>query len=173
MYIVIKKLIFPLTLFIFCSSIALADSTYFIDFSKVLNYSKAGAEAQKNLKNKFESETKKFKVEEKNIKKEESEIISQKKDITKEEYQKKVENLRKKVASLQKNKQDSLRNIAKKRNESKVALLKKVNPIIKKYMEDNQIRILVDKKGVVLGDVSLEVTDQIIAILNKELTSLN
>ena len=40
-------------------------------------------------------------------------------------------------------------------------------------MEDNKIRIILDKKSVIMGDTKLEITDQIINILNKELTSLN
>ena len=39
-------------------------------------------------------------------------------------------------------------------------------------MEDNNIRIVVDKKGVILGDKTLEITDQIIKTLNKEFPSL-
>ena len=34
-------------------------------------------------------------------------------------------------------------------------------------MEDNKIRVIVAKQSVVLGDKTLEITDQIIAILNK------
>ena len=70
--------------------ISFADSSYYIDFSKVLNESKAGKQAQDFLKNKFESESKKFAEKEKKLRKEESEIIAQKKLINKEEYQKKV-----------------------------------------------------------------------------------
>ena len=40
-------------------------------------------------------------------------------------------------------------------------------------MEDNKIRLVIDKKNVLLGDSSLEITSQIIEILNKELKSLN
>ena len=36
-------------------------------------------------------------------------------------------------------------------------------------MEDNKIRIILDKKSIIMGDTKLEITDQIIAILNKEL----
>ena len=39
-------------------------------------------------------------------------------------------------------------------------------------MEDNKIRIIFNKQGVIMGDATLEITDQIILILNKELTSL-
>ena len=51
-------------------------------------------------------------------------------------------------------------------------MLTAVNPIIKKYMEENKIRLILNKKSVVMGDTTLEITDQIIAILNKELPSL-
>jgi len=167
-----KKLILFTTLFLFYSSNSFADTTHFIDFSKVLNSSNAGAKAQNDLKKKFTSESDKFGKQEADLKKIETEIISQKKILTKEEYQKKVESLRMKVANLQKNKQDSFNNLAKSRNVAKQALLKAVTPILKKYMEDNNIRMIVDKKSVILGDTTLEITDKIIVILNKELTSL-
>jgi len=167
-----KKLILFTTLFLFYSSNSFADISYFIDFSKVLNNSNVGAKAQDDLKKKFTTESDKFSKQEADLKKTETEIISQKKVLTKEEYQKKVESLRMKVANLQKNKQDSFSNLAKSRNIAKQALLKAVTPILKKYMEDNKIRMIVDKKSVILGDSSLEITDKIIGILNKELISL-
>ena len=167
-----KKLIFITILFLTYSLNSFADNTNFIDFSKVLNTSKSGAEAQKKLKASFDLESKKYKKLEENIRKEEKEIISQKKALSPEDYQKKVKVLRQKVADLQKKKQNSFNNIAKSRRDSKSALLKAVNPIVKKYMEDNNIGLVLDKKSVILGDVKLEITDQIIAILNKELPSL-
>ena len=39
-------------------------------------------------------------------------------------------------------------------------------------MEDNKIRMVIDKKGVIMGDTKLEITDQIIAILNDKLPSV-
>ena len=167
-----KKLIFITIFFLTYSFHSFADDSYFVDFSKVLNTSKPGAEAQKKLRNRFKSETEKYKKLEQGIGKDESEIISQKKALSPEDYKKKVEPLRKRVAELQKNKQNSFNNIAKSRNDAKKALLKAVKPIIKKYMEDNKIKLVLDKKSVILGDKNLEITDQIIAILNKELPSL-
>jgi len=46
-----------------------------MDFGKVLNASKPGAEAQKKLKNKIEAETKRFNKLETDIKKSEADII--------------------------------------------------------------------------------------------------
>ena len=171
-----KKIILK-TLFIYLflnllNNYLLADNTYFIDFSKVLNQSKAGADAQNKLKKKFESESKKFANEEESLKKQENELIAQKKALSNEEYQKKVDVLRKKVSKLQTDKQASLNEIAKSRALAKQELLKNVNPIIKNYMEENKIRLIVDKQSVVLGDTSLELTDKIIDILNQKLSSI-
>ena len=166
-----KFLIYLLFLFSF-NQLTLADNTYFIDFTEVLNQSKAGADAQQRLKNKFESESKKFSNEEENLKKQESELISQKKALSNEDYQKKVDELRKKVAKLQTDKQNSLNGIAKSRALAKQELLKNVNPILKTYMEQNNIRLIVDKQNVILGDTTLEITDKIIEILNQKLSSI-
>jgi outer membrane protein len=167
-----KKLIFITLFFLVYSLSSFAESAYFIDFKKVLNSSKSGAEAQKKLIKKFQTETKKFKELEKNIRKEESEIISQKNILSPEEYKKKVGALRKKVSESQKKKQKSFSSIAKSRNDSKKILIDALNPILKKYMEDNNIKLIHDKKNVIMGDKNLEITDQIISILNKEVLSL-
>lgn len=167
-----KKIFLFVILSVFYFSSSFADNSYFIDFKSVLNTSKAGSDAQKKLKKEFEDETKKFSTKEAEIKKEEKDIISKKKLITKEEYLNKVNLLRKKVLDLQKNKQKVLSKIAKRRNDAKLELLKAVNPIVKKYMEDNNIRIVLDKQSILMGDSSLEITSQIITILNKELSSL-
>lgn len=166
------QLLTILFLFSFNFSNSIADNTYFIDITKVLNKSKAGAQAQNDLKKKIENQNTKFKKEEDALRKQETDIISQKTIITKEEYKKKVEELRKKVSNLQKEKQDSFNSIAKSRNKAKAALLKAVKPILKKYMEDNNIRIVLNKESVVLGDETLEITAQIIDILNKNVTSI-
>ena len=165
---IIAVLIIGLSLF----SNAYASDSYFIDFKRVLNESKAGADAQKILKKKLETASNKFKKQEGELRKQEQEIISQKKMITNDEFKKKVENLRKKVAELQKKKQDTFNGISKSRNDAKQQLLKAVNPIIKKYMEDNKIKLVLDKAAVLLGDKNLEITSQIIEELNKELKSL-
>ena len=166
-----KFIIYFLFLFSF-NQFALADNTYFIDFTRVLNQSKAGADAQQKLKNKFESESKKFLAEEEKIKKQENELIAQKKALSNEDYQKKIDELRKKVAKLQVDKQNSLNEIAKSRALAKEELLKNVNPILKTYMEENKIRLIVDKQSVILGDTTLEITDKIIEILNQKLSSI-
>jgi len=166
-----KKLFLTILLLLFSPN-SFAGETYFLDFDKILNSSKAGSAAQGNLKLQFKNQTKKFKDLESSLRNEENEIISQNKLLSADEYKKKVTSLREKVADLRKKKQDSLIKIAKSRNKAKADLLKALNPIIQKYMEDNKIRLVIDKKSVLLGDVNLDITEQIITVLNKEVSSI-
>ena len=65
-----------------------------------------------------------------------------------------------------------LSKFTKSRSDARESLLKAINPILKKYMEDNNIRLIIDKKSVLMGDTTLEITKQIIDILNKKITTL-
>ena len=51
-------------------------------------------------------------------------------------------------------------------------MLKNLNPILGKYMEENNITVVIDKKCF-NGNKKYEITSQIIEILNKELKSIN
>ena len=86
---------------------------------------------------------------------------------------KKITELRSKVKELQKERNTLLETVAKQRNKAKNELLKNLNPIMKQYMSEKKIRMVIDKKQVLLGDDSLDITKDIIAILNNKLKSIN
>ncbi len=45
--------------------------------------------------------------------------------------------------------------------------LKKINPLIQEYMKKNSIDIVLEKKQIFIGSSSLEITDDIIKLINK------
>ena len=149
-----------------------ADTPYFLDFKYILNESEAGKKAQSFLKNKLENGIKDLQTKEKKIQEEEKKIIAQKKVISAEEYKKKVKDLRAKVSSLQKDRNNLLNTVSKQRTTARNELLKNLNPIIKDYMKEKKIRMVVDKKSLLLADENLNITKDIIALLNKKLKSI-
>ena len=151
----------------------LASDVYFIDYSKVMNESTAGKKAQDYLKNFLNNSNKKFNDTAKKLKDEENKIISQKNALSKEEYKKKADALRKKVFELNKGRDKLIRDVAAKRKKAGDEMLKKLNPILGKYMEENNITVVIDKKNVLMGNKKFEITPQIIEILNKEFKSIN
>ena len=150
-----------------------ASDVYFIDYSKVMNESTAGKKAQDYLKNLLKNSNKKFNDTAKKLKDEENKIIGQKNALSKEEYKKNADALRKKVFELNKGRDKLIRDVAAKRKKAGDDMLKKLNPILGKYMEENNISVVIDKKNVLMGNKKFEITSQIIEILNKEFKSIN
>lgn len=165
------RIIFIL-IFIIASPIS-AGEPYFLDFKYILNESNAGKKAQKYLQNKLTKSIENLKSKEKKLQEEEKKIISQKKIISAEEYKKKVNELRGKVSSLQKERQKVLENISKERTKARNILLKKLNPIISDFMKEKKIRMVIDKKSLLLADERLNITDDIMKILNEKLKSID
>ena len=168
----IKVFILVLSFFLLNNPNLKADVPYYLDFKYILNKSDAGKKAQVFLKNKLEKGIKNIQTKEKKIQEEEKKIIQQKKIITSEEYKKKVTDLRSKVSKLQKERNTLLETVSKQRSKARNELLKNLNPIIADFMKEKKIRMVVDKKSLLLADENLDITNDIMEILNKKLKSI-
>jgi len=166
------KKIIVLILFTFYNFNLNAEVPHFIDFKYVLNESNAGKKAQNELKKKLEVGIKKIKEKEKTIQEEEKKIIQQKKIIKPEEYKNKVKELRTKVSNLQKERNKLLETVSKQRSNARKELLKNLNPIIEEYMKEKKIRMVIERKSLLLADQNLDITKDIIDRLNKKLKSI-
>jgi len=166
-----KKIFFTSILFFFSSTLY-ADLPHFFDFNYILNESNAGKKAQTTLKNKLDSGIKTLNGKEKSIQDSEKKLIQKKKIISAEEYKKEIQKLRTSVAKLQKERSELVNSIAKKKKKAKDELLKNLNPIIKDYMIKNKIRLVLNKKALVLADENLDITQSIIKILNTKLKEI-
>ena len=60
----------------------------------------------------------------------------------------------------------------KKKNEARSKLIQNLNPILTKYMNENNIEMIVDKKYVLLANSKFDLTEIILKILDKELKSI-
>ena len=145
----------------------------YLDMTFVLNNSKAGKGAQDFLQKSFKENQKIFLDEENSLKKEESDLLAQKTILTKEEYEKKSNILRKKVIDYQSQRRTSLEKITTQRAEARQKLIEKLDPILKTYIEENDISMIIDRKNVLMGNTNLDITSIIVEKLNKEFPSLN
>ena len=168
-----KKIFLFISLIFFSFQNLYADNVYYLDFKLILNESTAGKKAQDFLKNKLESGIKSIKNKEKKIQDEEKEIIQQKKILSPENYKEKVSKLRAKVSSLQKERNSLLETISKQRAKARNELLRNLNPVIKEYMNEKKIRMVINKKSLLLADENLDITKEILNRLNKKLKSIN
>ena len=171
------KIIKTIFLVIFCFVLtikpSISDTPHFVDFKVILNQSNAGKQAQTFLKNKLEKGIANIRDKEKKIQDEEKKIIDQKKILSQDEYKKKVKELRNKVSSLQKERNNLLEDVAKQRTKARNELLKNLNPILGDYMKEKKIRVVLDKKSILLADENLNITNDIMKILNQKLKSVS
>lgn len=166
------KVFLLLVLFSFSTTLN-SDVPYYLDFKYILNESEAGKKAQDFLKKKLDNGFKELKNKEKKLQEEEKKIIEQKKLIKPEEYKSKVVSLRKDVSNLQKERNKLLEEVSKQRSKARSQLLKNLNPIIEEYMKEKKIRMVIDKKSLLLADQNLDITEDILDRLNKKLKSVN
>ena len=144
-----------------------------LDLKFVLNNSKAGKGAQDFLKKSFNDNAKKFSAMEEKLKNEEIDLLGKKTILTKEEYSRKSDTLRKKVIDYQSQRRASLDKIAAQRAESREILIKKIEPLLEVYVKENNISLVIEKKGTLAGNPEYDITKIIVEKLNKELPSLN
>ena len=145
----------------------------YLDMKFVLNNSKAGKGAQDFLQKSFKENQKKFLDEENALKNKENDLLEQKTILTKQAHQKKSDDLRKKVIDYQSQRRASLEKITTQRAEARQKLIEKLDPILKTYVKDNDISLIIDKKNVLMGSTNLDITNIIIEKLNIELPSLS
>ena len=145
----------------------------YLDMKFILNNSKAGKGAQDFLQKSYNDNQKIFLDEENSLKKEESDLLAQKTILTKEEYQKRSDDLRKKVIDYQSQRRTSLEKITTQRAEARQKLLEKLDPIMKSYIKENDIALIIDRKNVLMGNTNLDITNIIVEKLDKELPLLS
>ena len=80
--------------------------------------------------------------------------------------------LRKKNADFQKRRRTASSDFIKKKNNARNELLKVLNPILKKYMDENNVMMIFNEKNVILANSKRDLTNTIIDLLNKELKSI-
>tara|TARA_B100000963_G_scaffold136599_1_gene118830 strand:- start:49 stop:573 length:525 start_codon:yes stop_codon:yes gene_type:complete len=167
-----KKILFLLIISCLLNNNLKADMTHYLDFRHILNNSVAGKKVQDSLKKRLNDGIKSLNSKEKSLQEEEKKMIQQKKVISQEEYVKKVNDLRKKVSSLQSDRKKLLEKIAKDRSKARTEILKNLNPIIRDYMQEKRIRLVIDKKNIILADEKLDITKDIMNVLNNKLKSI-
>ena len=167
-----KKITFIFIIFTFSTNNLIAEVPHYLDFRYILNQSEAGKKAQATLKKKLTDGINKIKSKEAKLQEDEKKIIQQKKLVSAEDYRKKVTELRLNVSNIRKERNTLLESIAKQRTKARSELLKNLNPIMKEYMKLNKIRMIIDKKSMLLADENLDITKNIMKILNTKIKSI-
>ena len=139
----------------------------YVDMDLLMNSSEAGKSISSQLTAIHKKTTSELKEIEEKLKKEESNLIKQKNVISNEEFEKKLSLLRNKASDYQKQRKKSNDSINKKRLDATSELISLIQPILSRYANNNSISIIFRKKHIIIGKTELDITEDILKILNE------
>ena len=132
----------------------------------------AGKSVIAKIKKKREASISQFKKTEKDIFEKEKKLISQKNILSNEEFEKKLKDLRNDISNYQKDRNKALSDIRQSRVKASTNLIKKIAPILEAYSKEKSIRIIIQKKQIVMGNKEDDITKDILELVNKKIKSV-
>jgi outer membrane protein len=142
----------------------------FIDMDKVISTSNPGLSILKQLTNINNKNSTILNKKEIQLKEKEKKLITQKNIISEADFQNKVNELKSEVNTYNINRKKMIEKFNQLKVENTNNLLKLINPILTKYSNKNKISIILQKKNLIIGKSELDITDEIIKIINNEIT---
>ena len=165
------KIVFIFLLsFLFLSNIVFAEVVIkYIDMEIILTQSKVATSIKSQLDTIHKSNLIKFKKNEKIIKEKEKDLLSKKNILSKEDFEKQINKLREEANIYIANRNKINNELQNKQFKANQKMLSLLNPILAKYSDENSISIILKKNNMVIGKTELDVTEEILKIVNKDI----
>ena len=167
-----KKIILAFFFLIFSFSSYAQEKIVYLDTNFLLSQSEVGKYVNSKLKKINDKNNEEFKKIEMNIKSSEEKLIKQKNILKKEDYENKISDLKNEFKSYQEQRKKKNAELTQLRNNAGTEILKYINEILTKYSKNKSISLIIEKKNVVIGKTDLDVTSDILSLLNKKVKKI-
>ncbi len=145
----------------------------YIDVNYILNSSEVGKSLNIYIKKIRDENIISFKEIEDQFIKKEKQLLAQKNILKKEEFDEKFKILSNDINIYNTEKKSSLNKLNKIKLDNTKKILEILNPIITNYVEKNSISLVIPKKNIIVGKKNLDITDEIVKLLNDKVQSLD
>jgi Skp family chaperone for outer membrane proteins len=155
------------------NSIKANDKVSYVDMDYILTNTIAGKSLLENLKKEEKLKVDKFKISDEDFKNKEKKILAKKNLVTNEEINKDLRSLQIEFQNYKKDKIKEIDKLKAKRNRNILNFIKLINPIIEKYMSENSIAILLDKKNIFIASKNYDITKNLVTLIDKDIKSID
>ena len=152
--------------------VANAEKIVYIDMDKIMQISKAGKTAIEKINEQKKKDINKFRKIEEDLKAQEMDLINKKNVLSSEEFNKKIESLTKKINDYRKLRQEAIDSSTKNRLNASADFANKIKPILAEYAGENNIDMVIQKKNIIMGKSSLDITNEILKIVDNKISNL-
>ena len=166
----IKKIFF-LTVIILLSinNLKAEDKIAYLDIDFILTNTIEGKLLLENIKKKKDIKINKFKIYDEKFRNNEKKILAKKNLVSVEEIKKEMNELQIEYQKYNNDKKKEIDSLKKKRNTNIINFINSINPIIEKYMTDNSIYILMDKKNIFIAKNDYDITQKLIKLIDNQI----
>ena len=148
------------------------DKIVYININKIINQSIVGDFINKEIEKLHNTNLSNLNKIRDELKIEEEKILSKKNIISDDEYLKQIDLLKVKVKNYQNKQKKMLKELNDKRVTAKKELMDNLNLILTNFANDNDISYILNKKNVVIAKKDLDITDDIITLLNQKIKKI-
>ena len=160
---------FLILIFFLSSDISQSSETIrFIDVNYIVNNSEAGIALNKIIEDKSKTIESDIKDLAKKLEDKKNKIVSQKNILKKEEFDKLVMNYDKELKNFNELRKKKRVDFDEFRIKSSKKILDLLNPIIRIFLKEKSIQILLQKEKIIFADDSLDITKEILELFNKK-----
>ena len=161
-------LISTIFFFLFWSSLSQANSKIvFVDLNYILTKSVNGKKILDQLNVINQNNLEILKKDKETLTKEKNEIKNLKNILSADEYNKKKFLFEKKIKNFNDKKSKLLAELEKTKEKELNLFFEDLNVILKKYMQENSINVILDKKNIIMANVEIDVSEDILKLVNK------
>ena len=140
----------------------------YLDVQFIIDNSDLGLFYKKKVLKSYEELKIELSIKEKKIKEKETDLKNKKNILSKEELDKNLKELNNMAKNYQilRNKYNKI--VIDDKKKYSLIILKNINPLLTSYAENNNITLILEKKNILVGVKALDVTNEILNLLNKE-----
>jgi len=157
---------------LFINPVNANDKVSYIDIDFLLSNTLVGKTLLNTLKKEEQLKIDKFKSNDLKFKKKEKQILAKKNIVSKEDINKELELLQIEFQKYRKEKIKEVDELKIKRNKNIMNFLNIINPIIEKYMTDNSIYMIIDKKNVFIASKKYDITNNLIELIDNQIKTI-
>ena len=169
-----KKFYFIILIYIFSFIPNYSNSEIvYIDINFILTNSKIGKSLNNHIAKIQKENSEKYKNIELDLIEKEKLLLAQQNIIEKNEFENKIKILSNEINEFRSKKKKSNQLLNQNKIKHTREILNLLNPIITNYVDINSISLVIPKKNIVVGKKNLDITDEIIKLLNEKSYSLN
>ena len=168
-----KKIIFFIIIFFISNLVNASTNVAYLDVQFIIDNSNLGKFYRSEIEKIQTKNNSIIILKENEIKKKEDEFKNQKNLLNQDEIKKKIDEINSMVKQYQIIRNDFNKKLSNEKKKFSKEILLILNPLLTRYVESKNINLVIEKKNVLVGVKSLDITKNILEIFNENTKNYN